>query len=82
MDRAARDARAQLVAALAGWPEIEPETKALLRRLPWRQRQAVTMVLGDHTDAGLVAVILGVSESTIRRDLRAAAWALFGPGEG
>jgi len=72
------DARDRLKAMMADWPYISEECKALVASLPWRHREAVILAYGRQLPRPIVASRLGVSETTVSRDLSAAARRLFG----
>ncbi|MEE9206388.1 MAG: sigma-70 family RNA polymerase sigma factor [Acidimicrobiia bacterium] len=50
-------------------PEIEPEVAAAVARLSPQQRAVVFLTYWDDLDARTVAVLCGVSEGTVRKQL-------------
>ena len=54
---------------MAAWPYVTAELHRFLDALHWRQRAAVCLILGERLTYDVVTVRLGVSASTLKRDL-------------
>jgi len=66
------EARAKLKALMTEWPDLAPSTRRFLATLHWRRRQAVLLAYGRQLPRAIVASRLGVSETTVSRDLAEA----------
>lgn len=71
------DARSQMRAAFASWPDLPASVTTWLQGLDWRTRQSVQMHHGEGLPHAQVAERLAVSAETVRRDLSRAraSWA-------
>ena len=68
----ATEARAQIRAALASWPQVAPDVAAWLKALHWRIRQVVILVHVERCTHDQVAARLRMGRAAVGTDLARA----------
>jgi len=62
-----------LRAHVSSWPDVQPEVRDFLRRIPWRERCAVVLNCAYGLTQEQIAELLGISDRTVRADIARAA---------